>query len=533
MGFALNESVSSPSSPYRVLALETRPQSLTELVGQETIRKVLGDLIQSGRLPHALLFTGTRGTGKTSTARIFAKSLCCDKGPTTEPCQVCEHCLNITASSHEDVLEIDGASNTGIDKIRELRESARFFPKTARHKIFIIDEVHMLSVGAFNALLKTLEEPPPQVVFVLATTEVNKVPLTVRSRCMILPFRKVDLQVLADHLGSVLKKRELKADPDALKLVAREGRGSFRDALSLLEQTIPYAQEGHLSLEDTSRALGLQDRDFARSIFSGICKKDSLTCLNTLAEADRAGLDLSRLLQDTAELFRHAVVLNACEAKNDKSKQSLLFDELLDSELQEIEAISAPLSQAALAESFRLLQQSISDVLKANNQRPWAEIAVLDCIERSNWMNTEDLLAGLQSSPTTTPLPNSSQQNSSSPRMGAMAAAQPPPVEPQKPQPTHSPDVDLDLLKKWTHALGERSLRLGAKLRHAQFDAFNSQKVVLASIPSNQIYSEISGPDHTIMVECLERLGVKNATFTGFQVLNSQKPLNVQKKKTL
>lgn len=503
------------SDQYKVLALATRPQSLSELVGQKAVQDVLGELISSLRIPHALLFTGTRGTGKTSSARIFAKSLCCEKGPTLHPCQSCVHCVNITHSAHEDVLEIDGASNTGVDQIRELRESARFYPKSARYKIFIIDEVHMLSIGAFNALLKTLEEPPERVLFVLATTEVNKVPLTVRSRCMILPFRKVDIQTLTDHLGQILSSRGVTADGDALKMIAREGRGSFRDALSLLEQALAFAQNQSLTPESVTRALGLQDQEISFRLFQAICQRDQSGALQTIQEADDVGHDLSRLLQNCAENMRHALVLASMESSNLESTSSL-FSELLSSELEEIRALTQDLSKAALAESFRVLQNASLDLLRATSQKPWAEIAVLEALERQEWMDTRDLLAALS---------GKEQAAHSAPQAQDEGRLPPPRVAHSSPNPSHPQGqveghshLQLHQLREWIGHVAKQSPPLGAKLRHAHFEFFCEDKVALANRPENDIFGSVSARDADILRKTLDELGFAQAELIGFQM---------------
>jgi DNA polymerase-3 subunit gamma/tau len=528
---------------YRVLALETRPQNLDSLVGQENVRKVLGDIISKGRLPHALLLTGTRGTGKTSTARIFAKSLCCSQGPTVTPCETCVHCVAITASAHEDVLEIDGASNTGVDQIRELRESARFYPKSARYKIFIIDEVHMLSIGAFNALLKTLEEPPPLVLFVLATTEVNKVPATVRSRCMILPFRKADIATLAEHLAQVLKLRDVVADTDALVLVAREARGSFRDALSLLEQAIPYADNGHLSMQSISEAFGLRDREIARQIFLAIAASDPQAGLSAIDQADQLGFDFSRIMQQVSELVRIGLIIKVCQSAPDSLAH--LLEELLESERQEIIKSTEQLSKLALTETFRILQQCVQDMARSNSPRPWAEIAFLECIDRAQWMDTGSLLKILENTPS--PAVHSGHSGHSSNHTvhvkptsaptEARPAARPQvhnsqngPTDhaqanaPKGPGATAADNanadhpVDLVKLRQWIGLVSEKSLPLGAKLRHAQFEIFGDKLVRLAANHDNQLYGSISASDMEILKAALRTIGYSHGRIDGFTV---------------
>jgi DNA polymerase-3 subunit gamma/tau len=554
------DSLVTPSSPgkqaqnYRVLALETRPQTLGALVGQANVRKVLSDMIASNRLPHALLLTGTRGTGKTSTARIFAKALCCEKGPTPEPCGICQHCEAITASVHEDVLEIDGASNTGVDQIRELRESARFYPKIARYKIFIIDEVHMLSIGAFNALLKTLEEPPPQVLFVLATTEVGKVPATVRSRCMVLPFRKVDLATLAGHLGQVLKLRNINAEQEALVLIAREGRGSFRDALSLVEQAIPYAEGGLLTRASVEGAFGMRDRECAKAIFLAMVRRDVSAGLAAIDQADRQGFDFGRVMQQVGEYARFSLLLRVeAESSGPKSQHvqkpqdapqqeaasplAALFEELLESERIELLEATAALSRLALSECFRLTQQASQEMARSPYPRPWAEIALLDAIDRSHWMDSRDLLAALSGSGTTG-------------GQGPAAISKPLPLRlsdplPQKPkttletkppagieQATESSNqhhdkrgsnerLDLSKLRQWIGLVSTRSVPLGAKLRHAQFEVFCASLVKLNPSPDNALYGTITETDRAAMLGALSDIGFGEARIEGFSLPGS------------
>src|SRR5438128_7916286 len=221
---------------YLVLARKYRPQRFGELVGQEHIARTLTNAIAAKRVHHAFLFTGARGVGKTSAARILAKALCCAEGPTANPCGKCDFCREIAEGRSVDVLEIDGASNTGVDDVRTLREGVRYLPSKGRKKVYIIDEVHMLSTSAFNALLKTLEEPPEHVVFVFATTEVHKIPSTIMSRCQRYDFKLIPTARLTEHLAGILTTEKLGFDDEGLRLVARQAAGSVRDALSLLDQ---------------------------------------------------------------------------------------------------------------------------------------------------------------------------------------------------------------------------------------------------------------------------------------------------------
>ena len=240
---------------YTVLARRYRPQGFSDLVGQEPVAQALINALQSGRVAHAYVFTGARGVGKTSAARILAKCLNCEKGPTSTPCNKCENCKAIAAGDDIDVLEIDGASNTGVDDIRELRGNVQFRPSRSRSKIYIIDEVHMLSKSAFNALLKTLEEPPSHVKFIFATTEVEKIPITILSRCQRFDFAGIGTSRIVQRLKEIVASEQMKADDEALEMIARRAAGSMRDSQSLLDQLLAFGGE-RLTVEQVHRAAG-------------------------------------------------------------------------------------------------------------------------------------------------------------------------------------------------------------------------------------------------------------------------------------
>src|SRR5437660_4179922 len=245
---------------YTVLARRYRPQTFTDLVGQEPVARALANALKSNRVAHAYLFTGARGVGKTSTARILAKALNCVNGPTATPCGECEICRSIATGEDVDVLEIDGASNRKIDEIREIRGNVQYRPSRARYKIYIIDEVHMLTQQAFNALLKTLEEPPPHVKFIFATTEVQRIPVTILSRCQRFDFAHVGTQKIFEQLKHVVAKEGLQADDEALHIVARRAAGSVRDSQSLLDQLLAFA-DGKLTAEKVHALLGTAGDD--------------------------------------------------------------------------------------------------------------------------------------------------------------------------------------------------------------------------------------------------------------------------------
>ncbi|HOW57492.1 MAG TPA: DNA polymerase III subunit gamma/tau [Smithellaceae bacterium] len=300
---------------YLVLARKFRPQNFEEVAGQEHVVKTLRNAIAQGRVAHAFLFSGPRGVGKTSVARILAKSLNCEKGPTAVPCNVCPNCREITEGSSLDVREIDGASNRGIDEIRELRENVRFAPAAAKYKIYIIDEVHMLTREAFNALLKTLEEPPAHVIFIFATTENFKVPATILSRCQCYDFRRISLKEIAANLGNVAAAEKIKISPTALSWIAEAGDGSMRDSQSIFDQVISYAGID-IADADVEEILGLVDRKYLFRLSEAILKQDAGAGLMILEEAYLAGIDMRHFYSMLLRHFRNMMLVKIAGASS-------------------------------------------------------------------------------------------------------------------------------------------------------------------------------------------------------------------------
>ncbi|HEY5282887.1 MAG TPA: DNA polymerase III subunit gamma/tau, partial [Polyangia bacterium] len=294
---------------YLVLARKYRPQRFDDLAGQEHVARTLTNAIAMDRVHHAFLFTGARGIGKTSAARILAKALCCEKGPTANPCGACAICLSIASGQSVDVLEIDGASNTGVDDVRTLREGVRYLPAEARKKVYIIDEVHMLSTNAFNALLKTLEEPPAHVVFIFATTEAHKIPATILSRCQRYDFKLLSTSALTDHLTRILAAEAIDHEPDAVRLLAREAAGSVRDGLSLLDQVLAYVGKDKLTRERVAEVLGVADRSLLFHLASAVLDHDVAAVLRSLAEAVDRGVDLVQLARSFLGLLHDLEVV--------------------------------------------------------------------------------------------------------------------------------------------------------------------------------------------------------------------------------
>jgi DNA polymerase III subunit gamma/tau len=293
-----------PSPGYTVVARRYRPQQLTDLIGQEHVAQALKNAITSGRIAHAYLFTGPRGIGKTSTARILAKALNCTKGPTPTPCDQCDNCVGIISGDDVDVLEVDGASNNGVDQARELRNNVGFLPQHSRFKIYIIDEVHMLSTAAFNALLKTLEEPPAHVKFIFATTEIHKLPITILSRCQRFDFAAVTTQKVFATLRHIVSKEGLSADDEALQIIARRAGGSMRDAQTLLDQALGGANNQQITTSMVHEMLGSSEDERILQLAQAILSRDSKTALEVLHQATARGLQLPELLDQLIEYWR-------------------------------------------------------------------------------------------------------------------------------------------------------------------------------------------------------------------------------------
>lgn len=300
---------SQTDAGYTVLARRYRPQQFSDLIGQEHVAQALTNALKSGRVAHAYLFTGARGVGKTSTARILAKALNCEKGPTTTPCDQCDICQGIMSGDDVDVVEMDGASNRRIEEIREIRQNVQFRPSRARYKIYIIDEVHMLTREAFNALLKTLEEPPPHVKFIFATTEVQKIPITILSRCQRFDFAGIGVSQILQQLKNIVESENLKADPDALELVARRAGGSMRDAESLLDQLLAFGSE-KLTVDQVHALLGTAHDDRVSALASAVLGQNPTLALKLLGEAAEEGLDLGELLNQLIEYWRDLMVVS-------------------------------------------------------------------------------------------------------------------------------------------------------------------------------------------------------------------------------
>ncbi|HEU4639782.1 MAG TPA: DNA polymerase III subunit gamma/tau, partial [Candidatus Binatia bacterium] len=360
---------------YLVLARKWRPQNFEDVSGQSHITRTLQNAIRAGRIAHAYLFTGVRGVGKTTAARILAKALNCAKGPTPTPCNECVQCKEIIQGNCIDVIEIDGASNRGIDEVRQIIENVRYQPARCAFKIYIIDEVHQVTKDAFNALLKTLEEPPASVKFILATTEPHRLPETILSRCQRFDFRRISLKEIVQRLGDISVREGLKISQGALIAVAREADGSMRDAQSLLEQVLScFGTEQATEVDETSlqEVLGLAERrmlfEISASIIAGDCKR----CLELVTQAAEQGRDLTRLSKDLVEHFRNLLVAQLCGQKKPKDLADQERAELLDLPDQEVIALgsqAANVSIDTLLDYFELMAAGEDEIARAANPR--------------------------------------------------------------------------------------------------------------------------------------------------------------------
>ncbi len=367
---------------YQVLARKYRPQSFQDVVGQDAVVQTIERALSTGRIAHAFLFTGSRGVGKTTLARILARCLTCEKGPTSRPCGTCALCSSITAGQAVDVIEIDGASNTGVEQVRELQEMARFLPQLSRFKIFIIDEVHMLSTSAFNALLKTLEEPPPHLKFVFATTEPHKIPVTVLSRCQRYDFRRISSSLIVARLLSVLGAEGVRIDQDGLEIIARAAEGGMRDALSLTDQVLSFVGAGSdgatasITGAQVTEALGLIDRRTIAALVGAVLSGDARACLTVVEAVFLRGFDLKQLVTLLAEELRHLSVAQATGTIRG-------FADLADSDIDRIDEASRGVDARDVLRVLGMALDGVDVVGRTEDARLALELVLLRMCRRA------------------------------------------------------------------------------------------------------------------------------------------------------
>ena len=365
---------------YQALYRKYRSQTFGEMVGQKVISTTLRQAVESGKISHAYLFSGPRGTGKTSAAKIFAKAMNCPNQVDGEPCNHCDICRDITNGSLEDVIEIDAASNNGVDEIREIRDKSTYAPSRATYKVYIIDEVHMLSTGAFNALLKTLEEPTENVVFILATTELHKIPATILSRVQRFEFKSIKQGAIKEHLASILEKEGLTFDDEALTIIARRAEGGMRDALSILDQALSLSPDNHVSqavAEEITGSIGLTALD---SFVANVRNQDTTQALSNLETLFDNGKSMSRFATDLLEYFRDLLIV---KAGGENSHHSPLFEENLS------------LEQDRLFQLIDLVTSALPEIKTGTHPKIYAEMLTIKLTETSAQVR-QDIPANLQ-----------------------------------------------------------------------------------------------------------------------------------------
>jgi len=465
---------------YRVFARKYRPQTFDEVVGQDHITRTLQNGVSANRLAQAYLFVGPRGIGKTSTARILAKALNCVNGPTTTPCGVCDACKEIADGRSLDVIEIDGASNNGVENIRDLRDNAAYAPARGPYKIYLIDEVHMLSTGAFNALLKTLEEPPPHVKFIFATTEAQKLPATITSRCQRFDLRRIPAELIAKHLGFIARSEKISLDPDAAEAIARGAEGGLRDAESMLDQMVAFCGD-KIHAQDVMDVFGFTSKETVLGLAGHLFARDAAGALGIIAEQSDAGKDLSRL---TSELIAHLrdLLVSAATGEASAVPQGKLLD---------------------LVDHFGEAETRMKWVADKKLQLDVAVIKALHLLDETSLTDVIDTLASLSSgelppakpTPVTRPAPAPRQE--AKPEAVAPSARQPaepaakiaaPPVQPADPE-----DAEVSAATTWeqtAESFAKESFIRYGWLREGLFERFENGSLFVRFPASSKENSE-------------------------------------------
>lgn len=462
---------------YMAISRKYRPATFEEIVGQEHVTTTLRNAIRGSRIHHAYLFTGARGVGKTTAARALARSLNCALGPTETPCGTCPSCTQISAGATQDLIEIDGASNNSVDDVREIRDSVQFAPNFGQYKIYLVDEVHMLSKGAFNALLKTLEEPPPHVVFIFATTEPNKIPDTILSRVQRFDFKRIPASRVVERLASLAAKEGIQIPEQGLRLIARAGEGSMRDSESLLDQVISAgAGAAEIPVDTITQALGLVDRRLLLDFFSGLVDGDPAACLTVIDSVYRWGHELSVFADELLEVVRDATFLGM-------SQDAHRFVDLPQAELEALAAIAKKTDPEHLSRLFDALIHLQGRLKAAHRPRIVMEMAVarlthtrpakplsglvqrLERIERN-------LSSGTTSARRASTPPSSGQSRAPRARKAKAPASPPPEKEPSRPPSRPEPPPIEQELEAWGPALSDIQPAIEERTVLSKWDAF-------------------------------------------------------------
>ncbi len=443
---------------YQVIARKWRPQTFSEVVFQDHVSKTIQNSIKYGRISHAYLFSGPRGVGKTTMARILASALNCKEGPTPEPCGKCENCLEIKQGISFDVIEIDGASNNGVENIREIRENVNFAPAKSRYKVYIIDEVHMVTTQAFNALLKTLEEPPPHIVFIFATTEIHKIPDTILSRCQKYFFKKIPAEIIVDHLKNIVKKEGYKIAPGALYPLARVADGSMRDAQSLLDQVISFSgfHEGsniEISEDDALSILGVVPFESYIRIMGFIADTDVKGIITEVDRIVSQGIDLSRYISGLIDILRSMRLIN-----NGIDIKNILA--LSEDEVSGLKNVSISFNDEVMSRFFSIVSRLSEGIRFATGERIYLEMALLDMVAVVKSPSIAEIIKKLES--------KGMEGIGADDKPGKdnfikkkVAEPHASPAEKIKPDPTNMPSIWADFIRK----LGEEKNHLHYILR--------------------------------------------------------------------
>jgi DNA polymerase-3 subunit gamma/tau len=417
---------------YQVLARKWRPQQFDDVIGQPAVTRTLANAIKSGRIAQSFVFAGPRGVGKTTTARILARALSCDAGPTAEPCGTCDACREITEGRDIDVMEIDAATHTGIDNVREvIINGLSIMPVRNRYKVFIIDEVHQLSTPSFNALLKSIEEPPPHIVFMMATTELSKIPETVLSRSQVFEFKTISSRQIADQLRRIADAEKIAVDDSALLLVARAAEGSMRDAQSAFDQVIAFAGET-VSTDDVATVLGLVGRDLVLDIVTAVADETPAAAFELSGRAVELGYDLRSVVRELSRVVRDLLVLSVDPSRIDDPEISS------ESERDRLKGLVSRFSREDLLRAFDVLSKAESEIRGASQPRYHLEMALLRWIHMRKLVPLTELLGGAQSGPASGPRPVAAATQPAQ-AFNRKAAPVVPPVERRVPPPPAAP----------------------------------------------------------------------------------------------
>ena len=497
----------SNDTHYEVLARKYRPQNFSELAGQEHVSRTLQNAIDSGRVAHAFLFTGARGVGKTSTARIMAKTLNCEKGVTHEPCNVCPQCIEITKGTSTDVFEIDGASNNGVDDVRDLRDNIKYLPSHSRYRIIIIDEVHMLSTNAFNALLKTLEEPPEHVKFIFATTEPHKLPVTILSRCQRFDFKRVTLPKIIARLREIADKESVAISDASLALIARKGDGSMRDSLTAFDQVLAFCGNS-VSDEDVGTLLGTIDRRLLSEISAAVFGGDTQGVLAGIKQVDLVGYNMRQFCQELIEHFRNLLVIRSV-----KRPEEIL--DLAAAEIEELQQQSLHITAQDIQRRLTLLVKAETEMAYASFPRLIVEMALLKATLLAPLVPIQELIDKIKALETaavhtpslpweatkvaSTPAPHYAEPQGTPP-----ARTTPPPASPPPP----SPAGGLTDWGRFVTFVNEQDRMLGSVLEHGS-PLKQEKGLIEIGFPADSYYLNAADADFIADIQKLA------ATFAG------------------